>query len=37
MARKNNFTSENILLYGPQKDKVLNTSKKEGKNGGTCS
>jgi hypothetical protein len=37
MARKNNFTLENIFLYGPQKDRVLSTSKKEGKNSGRCS
>jgi hypothetical protein len=37
MARKNNFTSENIFLYGPQKDKTFNIFKKEGRNSGTCS
>jgi hypothetical protein len=37
MARKNNFTSENILLYNPQSDNDLNTSKEKVKNGGTCS
>jgi hypothetical protein len=37
MGRKNNFTSESIILYSPQKNKILNTSKKEGKNGGICS
>jgi hypothetical protein len=34
MARKNDFTSENILLYNPQRDKTLSTSKKEVKNNG---
>jgi hypothetical protein len=37
MARKNNFTSKNILLYSPQKENALNTSKKEVKNDGTGS
>jgi len=35
MARKNNFTSKSILLYCPQKDKDLSTSKEKVKNGGT--
>jgi hypothetical protein len=30
-----NFTPKNILLYSPQRDKVLSTFKKEVKNGGT--
>ncbi len=34
MARKNDFTSENILLYNPQRDKALSTSKKEVRNNG---
>jgi hypothetical protein len=29
MARKNAFSFKSILLYSPQKDKTLNTSKKE--------
>jgi hypothetical protein len=29
--------SKIIPMYSPQMDKVLNTSKKEVKNGGTCS
>jgi len=29
MVGKNKFTSENILLYSPQRDRALNTSKKE--------
>jgi len=37
MARKNDFTSENILMYSPQRDKALSTSKEEVKNGGTKS
>jgi len=32
MVGKSNFTSENILLYSPQRDRALNTSKKEIKN-----
>jgi hypothetical protein len=35
MARKNNFTSKIIILYSPQKDKDLSTSKE--RNGGTSS
>jgi hypothetical protein len=31
---KNNFTTKNILLYSSQKDKTLNTFKKEVKNNG---
>jgi hypothetical protein len=29
MARNNDFTLESILLYSPQKEKALSTSKKE--------
>jgi hypothetical protein len=36
-AKKKNFTSKNIFMYNPQRDKCLNTSKKEVKNGGTSS
>jgi hypothetical protein len=35
--KKNDFTSKSILMYSPQKDKALNTSKKEGRNGGISS
>jgi hypothetical protein len=35
MAGKSNFTSKNIFMYGPQRDKALNTSKKEIKNDGS--
>jgi hypothetical protein len=31
MVEIDNFTSENILLYSPQRDGVLSTSKKESK------
>jgi hypothetical protein len=34
MARKSDFTLEIILLYSPQRDKTLSTSKKEVRNGG---
>ncbi len=34
MTRKSNFTFKIILLYSPQRDKTLSTSKKEVKNGG---
>lgn len=34
---KDKFTLENIFLYNPQKDRDLNTSKKEVKNDGTSS
>ncbi len=34
MVGKSNFTSKNIFLYGPQRDRTLNTSKKEIKDGG---
>jgi hypothetical protein len=37
MAGKSNFTLENILMYNPQRDKALSTSKKEVRNDGTCS
>jgi hypothetical protein len=37
MAKKTDFTLENIFLYKPQRDKTLSTSKKEVRNGGTCS
>jgi hypothetical protein len=35
MVGKNDFTLEIILMYSLQRDKTLNTSKKEIKNGGT--
>jgi hypothetical protein len=35
MARKNNFISENIIIYSPQRDRSLSTSKKEVRNSGT--
>jgi hypothetical protein len=35
MEGKNIFTSKNILLSNPQKEKTLNTYKKDIKNGGT--
>jgi hypothetical protein len=34
MAWKDNFYSKKILLYSPQKDRALSTSKKKVKNGG---
>lgn len=34
IARKNNFTLENIIMYSPKKDRSLSTSKKEIKNNG---
>jgi hypothetical protein len=34
-GKKNNFTLKNIILYSPQRDKDLNTSKEKIKNGGT--
>jgi hypothetical protein len=37
LQEKNNFILENISMYNPQRDKVLSTSKKEVKNGGTKS
>jgi hypothetical protein len=37
MVDKNNFIPKNILLYSPQRDIALNTSKKEIRNGGTSS
>ncbi len=37
MARKNDFTLESIILYNPQRDKALSTSKKQIKNGGISS
>ncbi len=37
MVGKSNFTSENIFLYTPQRDKTLSTLKKETRNCGTSS
>jgi hypothetical protein len=37
MVGKDNFTLEYIIMYSPQRDKVLNTYKKEVRNGGTVS
>jgi hypothetical protein len=37
LQEKNIFTSKNIFLYNPQRDKALSTSKKKIKNGGTNS
>jgi hypothetical protein len=34
MTRKNDFTPIIIFMYSPKRDKALNTSKKEIKNGG---
>jgi hypothetical protein len=34
MARKDNFISKNILLYSPQRDRALSTSKKKVRKGG---
>jgi hypothetical protein len=36
-GKKNNFTLKYIFLYSPQRDKDLNTSNEEVKNGGTSS
>ncbi len=36
MARKNNFTSESIIPYNPQREKALSTSNKEVRISGTC-
>jgi hypothetical protein len=34
MVGKNNFTLESIILYNPQRDKDLSTSKEKVRNGG---